>query len=135
MKKLILCFFFLSAVYGLYAQASETEARRATEEAIAQYQLNHNQAEEMYVIQARRLRNLSAIETLRASDYPLYLEKKNATREGMLSSIRRLLKASQLEILEQQLAERRKQEAALKAKLKDTGATREEIQMAIWDIE
>ncbi|MCO6475850.1 MAG: hypothetical protein J5I94_04475 [Phaeodactylibacter sp.] len=135
MKKLTLCFLFLTLALGLSAQQDNDAARKAAEEAAALYQLDEKQAEEMYEIQERRFRNLASIEELRQSDYRLFLQKKNSVREGMLASTRRLLTEAQMEIFKQQLIERRKQESALAEKLKREGATREEIQLAIWELE
>ena len=135
MKKLTLCFFFLALALGLSAQQAEAEARKAANEAIALYQLDETQAAEMYVIQERRFRNLASIEALRQTDYKFYLQKKNSIREGMMASVQRLLRANQMEPFNQALISRRQQESALKQKLKQEGATREEIQIAIWELE
>lgn len=135
MKKLILCFSFIGLLSGLYAQAGADEAREATRQAAAYYQLNEQQAAEMYVIQQRRLRNLASIESLREVDYSLYLQKKNSAREGMMASIQRMLDEQQMEAFNRQLAERRKKESALIQELKQEGASREEIQLAIWQLE
>ncbi|MCB0587451.1 MAG: hypothetical protein KDD06_19310 [Phaeodactylibacter sp.] len=135
MKKLTLCFFFLALASGLLAQNTEQEVRKATGEAVALYQLDERQAEEMQVIQERRFRNLASIEELRQSDYNLYLQKKNSVREGMMASIKRLLKEEQMEVFHQQLVDRRKKEAAVKEQLKQEGASRQEIQIAIWELE
>ena len=135
MKKLTLCFFFLALALGLSAQQAEAEARKAADEAIALYQLDETQAAEMYVIQERRFRNLASIEALRQTDYKFYLQKKNSIREGMMASVQRLLRANQMEPFNQALISRRQQESALKQKLKQEGATREEIQIAIWELE
>ncbi|MCB0616332.1 MAG: hypothetical protein KDC75_23595 [Phaeodactylibacter sp.] len=135
MKKLTLCFFFLALALGLSAQQAEAEARKAADEAIALYQLDETQAAEMYVIQERRFRNLASIEALRQTDYKFYLQKKNSIREGMMASVQRLLRANQMEPFNQALISRRQQESALKQKLKQEGATREEIQYAIWEME
>ena len=135
MKKLTLCFFFLALALGLSAQQAEAEARKAANEAIALYQLDETQAAEMYVIQERRFRNLSSIEALRQTDYKFYLQKKNSIREGMMASVQRLLRAGQMEPFNQALISRRQQESELKQKLKQEGATREEIQIAIWELE
>ena len=135
MKKLTLCFFFLALALGLSAQQAEAEARKAADEAIALYQLDETQAAEMYVIQERRFRNLSSIEALRQTDYKFYLQKKNSIREGMMASVQRLLRANQMEPFNQALISRRQQESELKQKLKQEGATREEIQIAIWELE
>lgn len=135
MKKLTFSFFFLALASGLFAQQHEAGARRATEEARALYQLDEEQAKEMYVIQERWLRNLASIEELREADYYRFLQKKNSAREGAMASIRRLLREGQMDIFNQQLASRRKEEAAVAARLKEEGATREEIQIAIWELE
>jgi len=135
MKKLTLCFFFLGLMAGLYGQQRAGEAQEATDQAVAFYQLNEKQAGQMYVIQERRFRNLASIAQLQETDRPLYLQKKNSVREGMMSSIQRMLNDEQMEIFNLQLAERRKKESALIQELKQEGATKEEIRLAIWQLE
>ena len=135
MKQSILCFLFLALAAALPAQSDKAEVRQATDAAVSMYQLDDKQAEEMYVIQERRFRNLASIEALRQTDYKFYLQKKNSIREGMMASVQRLLRANQMEPFNQALISRRQQESALKQKLKQEGATREEIQIAIWELE
>ena len=135
MKQSILCFFFMALAAGLSAQSDQAEVRQATDAAVSTYQLDEEQAEEMYAIQERRFRNLASIEALRQADYNLFLQKKNSIREGTMASIRRLLREDQMEAFKEQLISRRQKEAALAQQLKTEGATREEIQLAIWQLE
>lgn len=120
---------------GLSAQSNQAEVRQATDAAVSAYQLDEEQAEAMYAIQERRFRNLASIEALRQADYNLFLQKKNSIREGTMASIRRLLREDQMEAFKEQLISRRQKEAALAQQLKTEGATREEIQLAIWQLE
>ncbi len=120
---------------GLYGQQRAGEAQEATDQAAAFYQLNEKQAGQMYAIQERRFRNLASIAQLQETDYPLYLQKKNSVREGMMSSIQRILDDEQMEVFNLQLAEHRKKESTLIEELKQEGATREDIRLAIWQLE
>lgn len=135
MKKLTLCFFFYSLLPGLQAQPDAADVRTATDEAVALYQLDEKQAEQMYAIQELRFQNLQSIEPLKETDHQLYWQKMNSVREGMLASVKRILKSEQMEIFNRQLTERRKKESALVKELKQEGATREEIRMAVWKLE
>jgi hypothetical protein len=135
MKKSILSFLAFALLGGLYAQSQDAAVQQAVAEAVSLYQLDRQQAAGVQEIQERRFRNLAEIEVLRDSDPTLYAQKKHSIREMTLATTRRLLNEAQLPIYYEQLSERRKQEAALKARLKTEGATPEEIQLAIWSLE
>lgn len=135
MKKLILCFFWLAFLGSAMGQTRETLVQQATDEMLSLYQLNDRQAEEMLTIQERRFRNLESIQALRESDSKLYLQKKNSIRELTQASIKRMLNEQQLAVFNAQVVERRKQESALIQRLKAEGATKEDIQYAIWEME
>jgi hypothetical protein len=135
MKKSILILAAFALLGGLYAQSQGPDVQQALTEAVNLYQLDSEQAVEMLKIQERHFSNLGEIESLRESDRPLFLQKKNSIRELTQASTRRLLNEQQISIYNQQLIERRKREAALKERLKMEGASKEEIQYAIWDLE
>jgi hypothetical protein len=135
MKKSILSFLAFALLGSLYAQSQDAAVQQAVAETVSLYQLDRQQAAELQKIQERRFRNLAEIETLRDSDPTLYAQKKHSIREMTLATTRRLLHEAQLPVYYEQLSERRKQEAELKARLKTEGATPEEIQLAIWSLE
>ncbi len=134
MKKLTLWLGLLAFATGLYAQAETSAIQAATDEAAALYQLDEEQAKQMYQVQERRFRNLASIEQLKASDYSLYLRKRENVRQGTLAAVKRILQESQMAIFNQQLAERRQEEAALTRRLKEEGASREEIRTALLEL-
>lgn len=117
------------------AQSHENLAQQATDEQVALYQLSGQQVEEMYEIQERRFRNLESIEPLRESNRPLFLQKKSSIRELTQASTQRILNEQQLVVFKGQLLERRKKESALIERMKADGASKEEIQYALWDMD
>jgi hypothetical protein len=136
MKYFIVIALLLSASFQLQAQtADKAQLDAAAQDLIGTYQLTEAQEAEAFVIAERRLRNQAEIAHLASADPKLYLQKKNAIRQGELVSIERLLNKDQLPILRQQMIERRKKESNLIQKMKAQGATREEIQLAVWEME
>ncbi|MEQ8706029.1 MAG: hypothetical protein RIC19_19015 [Phaeodactylibacter sp.] len=136
MRYIVVFALFLGASIHLQAQAvDKAQVNAAAEALIDTYQLTEAQETEAYTIAERRLRNKAEIAYLESSDPKLYLQKKNAIREGEIVSLRRLLNQEQLPILRAQITERRKQESGLIQQMKAQGATREEIQLAIWEME
>ena len=136
MKYIVVIALLLGASIHLQAQAvDKAQVNVAAEALIATYQLTEAQEAGAYTIAERRLRNQSEIAHLASSDQKLYLQKKNAIREGEIVSLERLLNQEQLPILREQMIERRKKESELIKKMKAQGATREEIQLAVWEME
>lgn len=136
MKKTILLLPLLALATFLSAQSiDKADIQAATDAAVNLYQLDENQVEGMYKIQERRLRNLVEIESVKNSNEALYLQKKNAIRLGMEASIQRLLRDDQQSALRAQQLERRKAESALIQKMKQEGADKEAIQLAIWALD
>jgi len=126
----------LGASLHLQAQAVDmVRADAVAESLIDTYQLTEGQEAEAHIIAERRLRNQAEIAHLQSSDRKRFLQKKNAIREGEIISLKRLLNEEQLPILRTQIVERRKKESDLIQNMKAQGATREEIQLAIWDME
>lgn len=136
--KSTLIFLFAILTFGtLQAQdkAAPAALETAVDEMVQQYRLTETQRAEAIVIQKRRLRNLAEITTLKDTDYKRYLQKKDFIREATLASTKRLLTPEQMPLLNQQMTDRRKRESALIEKMKTQGASKEEIQIAIWELE
>lgn len=132
MKKFILFLPLLLAASLLSAQElSESSINTATTEAVALFNLNEDQIPEMRKIQTRKLRNLQEIESLKNDNYNLYLQKKSAVRQGTEASLSRLLNEEQKAILTSLQIERRKKASALIRKMKQEGASPEEIKLAV----
>ena len=121
------------------ALAQSTAAREAAQEATdvltATYGLTAVQIPQMLEIQERRFRNLEDIEPLKSTDESLYRIKLRNIRVGTEASIERILSADQRPILEKERVERRKEEAARLKMLRESGATKAEIQQAILEME
>lgn len=136
MKYIVVIALLLGASIHLQAQAvDKAQVNAAAEDLIATYQLTGAQESGAYTIAERRLRNQEEIAHLASSDQKLYLQKKNAIREGEIISLKRLLNQEQLPVLREQMVERRKKESELIKQMKARGATREEIQLAVWEME
>ena len=137
MKKIVLSLSFCLAVLALSAQAGvdQDAVQQATSEMVALYQLDAKQTVKMQTIQERRFRNLAEIEFMQDSDPQQYLIKKKNIRKGMEHSIRMMLTNEQMPIFNQQLVERRKQESEKIKQMKLNGASKEEIQNALLEID
>lgn len=120
---------------GAFAQITDEKLNAAVAEQVAIYKLNASQQSEMKVIQERRLRNLLEIEPLRQSDYMLYLQKLRNIRLGAEKSTRALLTEEQARIFAQRKMDRRKREAEKIQSLREKGATEEEIELALLEME
>lgn len=133
MKKLLLSgLFCLILTLAVQAQRYSPEVRTIANTLVEQYHLEGEQVEKAYVIAERQLRNLAEIETLRNSDYELYLRKRRSIRLGTQSSIERMLTNDrQREALAAvRLAQRQKESDTIK-KLRAEGASKVEIQRAM----
>lgn len=137
MKKLILSLSFFLFIGGLWAQSATNEKaiQQEMETLTSLYSLDEKQAEEMLVIQQRRFRNLAQIKTLENKDEAMYLQKKKSIRMGTEASIKKMLKPEQMATFNQQVVERRKKESALVKEMRQNGASKAEIQMALLGLE
>lgn len=137
MKTILICVIALMGAVCVSAQsaADQEAARKATEELTAAYSLSEEQAQKMYVIQERRFRNLSEIESLKTTDEALYFQKLKSIRLGTEASIERMLTPEQLPILQREKVERRKLAGNRIIELEQSGASKAEIQRALDELE
>lgn len=136
MKKIFLSCFVTLLTFGAFAQTIDRAAvQQATDDMAALYQLDEEQKTKMYTIQERHFRNMAEIESLSTTDMKLYAQKKRAVRMGTDASTKRLLTDTQMPIFNAQQLERRKKESELIRKMKAEGASKEEIQLAIFEME
>lgn len=137
MKTILICVIALMGTVCVSAQsaADKEAARKATEELTATYNLSEEQAPKMYVIQERRFRNLSEIESLKTTDEALYFQKLKSIRLGAEASIERMLTPEQLPILQREKAERRKLAGKRIIELEQSGASKADIQRALDELE
>jgi len=127
--------FTMAASLSAQSKVNTREVQQATNAVAALYQLDETQKEKVYEIQDRRLRNLAQVETIKATDYDTYLLKRRAVQIGADNSIKRLLNETQLKIYEGQVAARRQKEVEKMIELKKQGASKEEIEKALLEIE
>lgn len=117
------------------ASSNDPAARAATDALVAKYNLNADQAKQMYTIQARKQRNLAQIADLKTSDPALYQTKMKSVQTGTLASIRRILKTKeQVDLFEKTKVEVRNQRAIKQKELMGKGAKKAEIEAALLDI-
>ena len=136
MKKIFLTFFVALLAIGTYAQTIDRAAvQQATDEMTALYQLDDDQKAKMYTIQERHFKNMAEIESLNNTDQKLYIQKRRAVRMGTDASTKRLLTEAQMPIFDKQQLERRKKESDLIKQMKANGASKEEIQLAILEMQ
>lgn len=107
MKKTFLSLFLsLTAMAAAFAQTTESAApapnapndqaiRKTTEALTAKYNLNADQAKQMYTIQVRKEKNMAQIEALKSTDPALYRAKAQNVQKGTLASIQRILKTKE----------------------------------------
>lgn len=133
MKKLIFSLSFL--MLGLVAFAQNNNSAQAKTDELSQfYQLDDAQKAQMLEIQQRRDRNMSEIAVIKDSDKRVYRHKCRAIQQSTDASIRRILKEDQMEQYNQRRIEWRKKRAAKVSELKESGATAEEIEDALLEV-
>lgn len=120
---------------GAQTTIDPAAVQQATDEMVALYQLTPEQTTKMYTIQERRFRNEAEIEHLKTQDYDLYLAKRRSVRNGTDGSIQRILTPEQKTIYNAQIAERRKRDSDKIREMRENGASKEEIQKALLELE
>ncbi len=129
----LLCIGFFAT--GQAQEISKDAIEATASQLIADFQLTPGQEEKAFEIAERQLKNLQEIQPLEAADQALFLQKKNAIRQGTWASIRQMLTDNQMPAYKAQLVERRKRESALIQQLKKEGASQKEIQLAVWALD
>lgn len=127
--------FVTSSSLWAQSKVSKRDVQKATNEVAALYQLNEVQQQKVFEIQERKLENLAQVETIKKTDYDTYLRKRRAVQIGADHAIKRLLNDSQLKVYQSKQDERRALEAEKMLELKRKGASNEEIQRALLEIE
>lgn len=127
--------FVSSSALVAQSKVSKRDIQKATNEIAALYQLNEAQQQKAYEIQERKLENLAQVETIKKTDYDTYLRKRRAVQIGADHAIKRLLNESQLKIYQEKQEARRALEAEKMRELKQKGASNEEIQRALLEIQ
>ena len=137
MKMTILLFVFGLLAIGSFAQHSslEDQAAQATAELTERYQLNAEQATKMLYIQQTRLHNIASVAELEASDPQTYIKKMKSIQSGMETSVQMLLDEEQVKVFYNELIKRRQRQADLARKMQDEGATPQQIELALVNME
>jgi hypothetical protein len=114
---------------------NDPEIRKATEALTAKYQLNADQAKQMYTIQVRKAKNLAQIESLKSSDPALYRAKVQNVQKGTLANIQRILTTKdQVALYKKTQSDLRVQRNKKQKELVGKNASKEAIENALLDI-
>jgi hypothetical protein len=137
MRKLLFLFVTICTLSSLSAQSkvSKKEIEKATADLTALYQLTPTQKEQAYKMQERRLNNLRELETIKNSEPDAYTRKRAAVRIAFESQLQRILTDEQTKIYQAQVAERHQRESLRKKELKRQGASKEQIEKSLLEIE
>lgn len=128
---------FLLLVITLFSAqllSAQTQAERIEAESVKlgqRYQLDETQMAEMRRIQERRFSNVEEIASLQQSDYSLWVQKRRAIRTNTEGSIRRMLRADQLAIFDQQMTQRRIEDSNFIKEMQQQGKTKEQIELLL----
>ena len=114
---------------------NDPEIRKATEALTEKYQLNADQAKQMYTIQVRKAKNLAQIESLKSSDPALYRAKVQNVQKGTLANIQRILTTKdQVALYKKTQSDLRVQRNKKQKELVGKNASKEAIENALLDI-
>ncbi len=137
MRKIEFSLFFILLAAGLFAQTEtkEAAAKNATQVSIALFKLDSQQAAKMQQIQQRKFTNLEEIEKLKDANGELYLKKLNALKYGIDMSVERMLNDNQRAIYHQRRLATRQKKAELYNQLIKTGASSQEINIQLVELD
>lgn len=139
MKNLILLLFvaLMGQTVIATAQNSATQSdndaatRAATATLTTKYNLNADQAKQMYTILARKARNLAEIDMYRTADVAKYNLKLRSIQDGTMRSIRQILRnRQQVDIWSKTQRDTRNQRAAKRKEMLSQGASKDAITTA-----
>lgn len=135
MKKLLFCAFIMCLMVVGNAQNSDNfnKVSLATAELTAQYNLTNVQQREVRKVVEVQQENLEQIASLANTAPQAYLAKKRSIREYLEGKLSRILTGPQLSILKKKQTDRQLAERQIRKKMK--GASKEELQLALLEIE
>lgn len=126
---------FFTAIAALFLvtalNAQSFDAQKATEELASVYSLDAEQKTEMLVIQERKARNLSEIQSLKNADREMYIKKLKAVHYGTDASVKRLLNKEQMVVFYERAKDLRQRQADKMKEMKDAGFSPEDIREEI----
>lgn len=101
----------------------------------ALYGLDDAQTAQVLVIQKRRAKNLSEVAPLKSSRPAEYLRKRQAIANGTTAAIKKILRAEQMAVFKKHQEELELKRSAKIAEMKENGVSKEQIKLAIIEIE
>jgi len=139
MKKIILSLCCVFSVLLIQAQKSEMvttpRALEKTGELTEILNLDEVQQKKVLRIQQRKDQQLSEIITLKETDYQKYQQKLAGIHKGNEIAIQNLLNHEQLKAYHLQRVEIRRQKGKLYKKMKAAGASKDDIDQALKQLE
>lgn len=131
MKHFLLLVITLFSAQLLSAQTQAERIEAETTKLRQLYQLDETQTAEMRRIQERRFSNVEEIASLQQSDFSLWVQKRRAIRTNTEGSIRRMLRADQLVVFDQQMTQRRIEDSNFIKEMQQQGKTKEQIELLL----
>lgn len=116
---------------ALAAQNRSATVEQAVLEKTELYQLTDEQVKELYVIEERHERNLNEIETLRESEYLLFLQKRKVVVDHTNGSLRQILNEEQRQTFYQQEVAKRRTRSEDIRELRAAGKSKQEIELIL----
>lgn len=138
MKKIVFSFLVtcILATASFAQKSSDTDRiKAATDRMTALYNLTDVQIPQMQKIQERKYRNLAEIESLKNTDREKYILKLRSIQTGHDGSVDRMLTNEQREIFNQKRGENRLMFSVNYKELKQRGASQEELDNKIIELE
>jgi hypothetical protein len=115
--------------------ADDSTARAATNKLIEKYDLNADQAKQMYGVQVKKNQSVSEITFLKESNKPLFINKLQMLQAQTAANIRRILKSKeQVTLFQKTQQEIRDKRAVKKAEMTRQNYKKEEIEWALLEI-
>lgn len=115
--------------------ADDSTARAVTNKLIEKYDLNADQAKQMYGVQVKKNQGVSEITFLKESNKTLYISKLQMLQAQTAANIRRILKSKeQVTLFQKTQQEIRDKRAVKKAEMTRQNYKKEEIEWALLEI-
>jgi hypothetical protein len=115
--------------------ADDPLARVSTTKLVEKYDLNADQAKQMYGIQVKKNQDLAEVDFLKDSNKSLYINKLQLIQTQTIANIRRILKSKgQVALFQKTQQEIRDKRALKKAEMTRQNYKKDEIELALLEI-
>lgn len=127
MKALMFFCLFLIFTHDSFAQSAATTEVVTLENWSSLLNLDKGQQVEVNTIEYQLATQLQELAVIKSSDQILYNNKLQAINANALAKLRNLLRPDQLNIYQQEIEKREKEKIAQAKQMRDSGATKSEI--------